>query len=41
MDSRFEVRIDQKDGPSSQPLQAQGTGITSVTFTNPLPSAKK
>jgi hypothetical protein len=41
MDSRFEVRIDQNDGPSSQPLQAQGTGITSVTFTNPLPSAKK
>jgi hypothetical protein len=34
MDSRFEVRIEQ--GPSSQPLQAQGTGVTSVTFTNPL-----
>jgi hypothetical protein len=37
MDSRFEVRIDQ--GPSSKTLHAQGTGITSVTFTNPLPSA--
>jgi hypothetical protein len=37
MDSRFEVRIEQ--GPSSAPLQAQGTGITSVAFTNPLPSA--
>ncbi len=37
MDSRFEVRIEQ--GPSSQPLQAQGTGITSVTFTNPLSPA--
>jgi hypothetical protein len=40
MDSRFEVRIEQ--GPLSQPLQAQGTGITSVTFTNPLsPSTSK
>ena len=37
MDSRFEVRIEQ--GPSSTSLQAQGSGITSVTFTNPLPSA--
>jgi len=37
MDSRFEVRIEQ--GPLSTPLQAQGTGITSVAFTNPLPSA--
>jgi hypothetical protein len=35
MESRFEVRID--PGPSSKSLQAQGTGITSVTFTNPLP----
>jgi len=34
MDSRFEVRIEQ--GPSST-LQAQGNGIASVTFTNPLP----
>ena len=37
MDSRFEVRIEQ--GPSSKSLQAQGSGITSVAFTNPLPSA--
>jgi len=37
MDSRFEVRIEQ--GPLSTPLQAQGTGITSVAFTNPLPPA--
>jgi hypothetical protein len=36
MESRFEVRIEQ--GPSSTTLQAQGTGITSVAFTNPLPS---
>jgi hypothetical protein len=35
MDSRFEVRIEQ--GPSSTPLHAQGFGITSATFTNPLP----
>ncbi len=34
MDSRFEVRIEQS--PSSQSLQAQGAGIASVTFTNPL-----
>jgi hypothetical protein len=39
MESRFEVRIDQ--GPSSPPLQAQGIGITSVTFTNPLPPTQK
>jgi hypothetical protein len=37
MDSRFEVRIEQ--GPSSTSLQVQGAGITSLTFTNPLPSA--
>lgn len=37
MDSRFEVRIDRS--PSSTSLQAQGPGLTSVTFTNPLPSA--
>jgi hypothetical protein len=35
MESRFEVRID--PSPLSKSLQAQGTGITSVTFTNPLP----
>jgi hypothetical protein len=35
MESRFEVRID--PSPSSKSLQAQGTGVTSVTFTNPLP----
>ena len=37
MDSRFEVRIER--GPLSTSLQAQGSGITSVTFSNPLPSA--
>jgi hypothetical protein len=37
MESRFEVRIEQS--PSSKSLQAQGSGITSLTFTNPLPSA--
>jgi hypothetical protein len=37
MDSRFEVRIER--GPSSTSLQAQGSGITSVSFSNPLPSA--
>jgi hypothetical protein len=37
MDSRFEVRIERS--PSSQPLLVQGSGVTSVTFTNPLPSA--
>lgn len=37
MDSRFEVRIERS--PSSTSLQAQGSGLTSVTFTNPLPSA--
>ena len=37
MDSRFEVRIEQ--GSSSTSLQAQGSGVTSVSFTNPLPSA--
>jgi hypothetical protein len=37
MDSRFEVRIEQS--PSSKSLQAQGSGITSLAFTNPLPSA--
>jgi hypothetical protein len=36
MESRFEVRIEQ--GPSSTPLHAQGFGVTSATFTNPLPS---
>ena len=39
MESRFEVRID--PSPSSKSLQAQGTGITSVTFTNPLPPDSK
>jgi hypothetical protein len=37
MDSRFEVRIERS--PSSSSLQAQGSGLTAVTFTNPLPSA--
>lgn len=37
MDSRFEVRIERS--PLSTPLLARGSGITSVTFTNPLPSA--
>jgi hypothetical protein len=37
MDSRFEVRIEQ--APSSTSLHAQGSGIASVSFTNPLPSA--
>jgi hypothetical protein len=37
MESRFEVRIG-ADSPSSTPLLLQGSGITSVTFTNPLPS---
>ena len=37
MDSRFEVRIEH--GPLSKSLQAQGIGITSVSFTNPLPPA--
>jgi hypothetical protein len=37
MDSQFEVVIERS--PSSTSLQAQGSGITSVTFTNPLPSA--
>jgi hypothetical protein len=37
MDSRFEVRIERS--PLSTSLQAQGSGITSVTFSNPLPSA--
>jgi hypothetical protein len=36
MDSRFGVRIEQ--GSSSQSLLVQGAGVTSVTFTNPLPS---
>ncbi len=35
--SRFEVEIEQS--PSSTTLHAQGSGLTSVTFTNPLPSA--
>ena len=37
LDSQFEVVIERS--PSSTSLQAQGSGITSVTFTNPLPSA--
>jgi hypothetical protein len=37
MVSRFEVRIERS--PSSTTLQAQGSGLTSVNFTNPLPSA--
>jgi len=36
LDSRFEVKIEQR--PSSTSLHAQGFGLTAVTFTNPLPA---
>ncbi len=35
-DSAFEVKI--RSSPDTSPLEIRGTGITSVTFLNPLPS---